>query len=97
MPDADTSPSLQELELALERLIIEVCDLEDLEPGEIGRDTRLIGGELDLNSLDAVEIAASIDYEYGVRIQDLSTAKETFRTVGTLAEHIARERGWLSG
>ncbi len=95
MKDAAASPTLDELEQRLRVLIIEVCDLEDLEPDDIHRDERLIGGELDLNSLDAVEIAASIDYEYGVRIQDLSAAKTTFRSVATLAEHIARERGWL--
>jgi len=94
MSDASPPLSLDQLEQRLVLMIISVCDLEDLGPGDIDRDERLIGGELDLNSLDAVEIAATIEYEFGVRIQDLSAAKATFRSVATLAEHIARERGW---
>ena len=94
MSDASTILSLGQLEQCLKRMIITVCDLEDLEPDDIHRDDRLIGGDLDLNSLDAVEIAATIEYEFCVRIQDLSAAKATFRSVASLAEHIARERGW---
>jgi len=94
MSDASPPLSLDQLEQRLELMIISVCDLEDLSPGDIDRNEQLIGGELDLNSLDAVEIAATIEYEFGVRIQDLSAAKATFRSVATLAEHIARERGW---
>ncbi len=94
MSDASPPSTLEALEQRLKLMIISVCDLEDLEPQDIHRDERLIGGELDLNSLDAVEIAATIEYEFGVRIQDLSAAKTTFRSVATLAEHIASERGW---
>ena len=91
----DTAPPrIAELEQRLKEMIISACDLEDLEPGDIGSEQQLIGGELDLNSLDAVEIAAAIEYEYGVRIQDLSAAKASFRSVATLAAHIALERGW---
>lgn len=87
-------PRIPDLEHRLREMIVEVCDLEDVDPRDIDRDQQLIGGELDLNSLDAVEIAAAIEYEFGVRIQDLSAAKASFRSVATLAAHIAQERGW---
>ncbi len=90
--DAAT-PRITDLEHRLKEMIITVCDLEDLTPGDIASDQQLIGGELDLNSLDAIEISAAIEYEYGVRIQDLSAAKATFRSVSTLAAHIDQERG----
>ncbi len=84
-----------ELKQSLKEMIVEVCDL-DIEPGQITDDERLINGEgeVDLGSLDAVEIAAAIDYEYGVRIKDLSAAKSVFRSVDSLAEHIATTKGW---
>ncbi len=83
-------PPSGELREHLKTLIIEVCDLDDVTPADISDDERLIAGPLDLNSLDAVEIAAAIDDEYGVRIKDLSAAKSVFRSVGSLADHIAQ-------
>ena len=85
---------IAELRSSLEAMLIRVCDLEAIGVSEIDHDERLIGGRLDLNSLDSIEIAAAIEYEYGVRMQDLSVAKKAFRTVRSLAEHIAREKGW---
>ena len=84
-----------ELKQALKVMIVEVCDLE-IEPEQIQDGERLINGdgEVDLGSLDAVEIAAAIDYEYGVRIRDLSAAKSVFRSVDSLADHIATAKGW---
>ena len=88
--------SLTELKTRLKQIIVEVCDLDDIAPEDIDDDERLIrgGGKFDLGSLDAIEISAAIDKEYAVRIEDLSAAKAAFRSVTTLAEHIAKENGW---
>lgn len=89
--------SPEALRLRLKELLIEVCDLEDLSPQDIDDHERLIRSErpeLDLTSLDAVEIASAIEYEFGVRIEDLSAAKSAFRSVDTLAAHISAEKGW---
>lgn len=87
---------LPALRARLKQIIVEVCDVQNVAPEEITDDERLIRGEgkLDLGSLDAIEIAAAIDKEYGVRIEDLSAAKAAFRSVTSLADHIAREKGW---
>jgi acyl carrier protein len=84
------------LKLRLKQIILEVCDVHGVTPADIDDDERLIRGEgkLDLGSLDAIEISAAIDKEYGVRIEDLSAAKAAFRSVSSLAAHIAREKGW---
>lgn len=91
--------SLAELKSRLKQIIVEVCDLQDIEPGDIDDEERLIrgGGKFDLGSLDAIEISAAIDKEYGVRIEDLSAAKAAFRSVSSLAAHIAKEKGWGTG
>ena len=90
------SHDIPALRARLKQIIVEVCDVTNVEPSEITDDERLIRGEgrLDLGSLDAIEIAAAIDKEYGVRIEDLSVARDAFRSVSTLADHIAREKGW---
>jgi acyl carrier protein len=85
------------LRFRLKELLIESCDLDGLAPSDIDDHERLIRSdrpELDLTSLDAVEIASAIEYEFGVRIQDLSAAKSAFRSVDALAQHIATEKGW---
>lgn len=84
------------LKLHLKTMIIEVCDLPDVTPADIDDDERLIlgTGKLQLGSIDAIEISAAIDKEYGVRIEDLSAAKAAFRSITSLAAHIAKEKGW---
>jgi acyl carrier protein len=81
----------------LKVLTIDVCDLDGVTPADIGDDERLINGTgaFHLGSLDALEIGAAIERDYGVRIEDLSAAKAAFRTIRTLAEHISRARGWM--
>lgn len=93
----ETAPDLPTLMRRLKELTIEVCDLDGVTPDDIGDDERLINGsgKFHLGSLDALEIGAAIERDYGVRIEDLSAAKAAFRTIRTLAEHVARARGWL--
>ena len=76
----------------LKVLTIDVCDLDGVTPADIGDDERLINGTgaFHLGSLDALEIGAAIERDYGVRIEDLSAAKAAFRTIRTLAEQIGR-------
>ncbi len=99
MSPIEPPPSLAALKARLKQIIVEVCDLQDLSPEEIDDDERLIrgGGKFDLGSLDAIEISAAIDKEYAVRIEDLSAAKAAFRSVSSLALHIATEKGWEFG
>lgn len=83
----------QALRDALKALVVEVCQLDD--PAEsIDDDEQLIAGRLDLNSLDAIEIAAAVDYGYQVRIEDVRGARSIMRSIRSLADHIAQEKGW---
>ena len=81
------------LRKALKELVVQVGDF-DFDPDTIADDEGLIGERLDLNSLDAIEIAASVDYAYDVRIEDVRGARQIMRSINTLAAHIAREKGW---
>ncbi|MGI1677138.1 MAG: acyl carrier protein [Cellvibrionaceae bacterium] len=72
----------------LKKMIIEECD-KDIEPEEIKDDEQLIGGgDLDLDSLDALQISMSVQKKYGVRIENGPDAKKALRTVDSLAEKI---------
>ena len=48
------------------------------------------------DSLDAIEIAAAVDYAYQVRIEDVRGARSIMSSIRNLAEHIAKEKGWPS-
>lgn len=72
----------------LKEMIIEECD-KDMEPSEISDHEQLIGGgDLDLDSLDALQISMSVQKKYGVRIENGPDAKKALRTVDALADKI---------
>lgn len=56
----------------------------------INDDDILINGDgaLQLDSMDAIEIACMVDLNYGIKIKDISSAKITLKSVATLADHI---------
>ncbi len=72
----------------LKKMIIEECD-KDIEPEDIKNDEQLIGGgDLDLDSLDALQISMSVQKNYGVRIENGPEARKALRSVDSLAEKI---------
>lgn len=72
-------------EAALAELLVEVLNLEDIEPQEINPEEMLFGDGLGLDSIDALEIALAISQEHGVEMkaEDEST-KEAFATLRSL-------------
>ena len=86
-----TSPTA--LRTHLKDLIVRSCGLTHVKPEESTDDEILCGPttRVQLNSLDAVEIAVNIEIEYGVKMQNSSSAREYFKSVGSLADHVASE------
>jgi len=82
------------LESEIKELIVEALMLDDVTPAEIDTDGALFVEGLGLDSIDALELAIAIDKTYGVKIraEDEST-REIFRSVRTLAAHVAEQRG----
>jgi acyl carrier protein len=79
----------------LKELIVKVCDVKNVKPEDVADDAILFApdGPLDLTSLDAIEIAIAIEREYKVKMKNMSSARDYFRSVATLADHIAKEAG----
>ncbi len=71
----------------LKAMIVRECD-KDIDPSEIGDDDRLIGGDLDLDSLDALQISMSVKERYGVRIEGGPDARKAMASVSALADFI---------
>lgn len=75
------------LKQALKQLVVTECD-KDIAPETIADDALLIGGEWELDSLDALQIAMAIKTRYGVRIEDGPSARRAMQSINTLADTI---------
>lgn len=86
-------PSPVGLRTAIKEMIIRACGITHLTPEEVKDDEVLFGPEsqVGLNSLDAVEIAVNVEIDYGVKLENSSSARQYFRTVASLAGHIASQ------
>ncbi len=71
----------------LKILIVVECD-KDIEPDSIDDDAILIGGDLDLDSLDALQISMAIKQKYGVSIEGGPEARRALKSVNSLADTI---------
>jgi len=79
------------LKQTLKVIIVEECD-KDIAPVSIRDDELLIGGGLELDSLDALQISLAIKSRYGVRIEGGAKARAAFQSVNTLADTILAEK-----
>ena len=82
--------TVEALKADLIPLIISTCDLKNINPEDIRDDDLLINGEgaLKLESIDAVDIVVAIERRYGIRIEDLSSARQYMRSIQSLAEYL---------
>ncbi len=71
----------------LKGLILRVCNVQGVTAEQIGDEAILFGtAPLDLTSLDAIEIAVAIEYEFSMRLKDVSTIRSYFRSIATIAD-----------
>lgn len=85
--------STEELRAQLRALIVSDLNLQGRDPASIDVDAPLFGeGGLGLDSLDALQLAMSVEERFGVRLPEGEEARPIFRSVATLAEHIHAHR-----
>lgn len=82
----------EELRLAIKRLLVKELNLKGREPEAIDDDAPLFGAGLGLDSLDALQLAMSLEETFGVRIPDGEAARNIFRSVRAIADHVSRSR-----
>jgi acyl carrier protein len=86
--------NLTDPERELAELIVEVCQIIDPDLEGLSSDEPLFGPDspFELDSLDAVEIMVALEKKYHIRIVSDEIGRRAFRSLGTLSEHITRER-----
>ena len=76
------------LKVELKALIVRELNLEGRDPASIDDDAPLFGEGLGLDSLDALQLAMSIEEKFGVRIPEGPEGRVAFASVASLAKHI---------
>lgn len=88
---------LPQLKSEIKQLIVRELNLEGRDPTSIEDDAPLFGEGLGLDSLDALQLAMSIEERYSVRIPEGDEARAIFRSVTALATHVAAARPAVKG
>ena len=78
--------------MEIKKLIVTDLNLEGRAPEDIDDDAPLFGAGLGLDSLDALQLAMSIEERFGVRIPEGEDARPIMASARALADHIARTK-----
>ena len=86
MPETDLRQSIKEM--LVKNLMLQTT------AEEIGDDLPLFGpGGLGLDSIDALELAVSMEKTFGVSVPNSEVAGKALRTVNTIHDYILEKRG----
>ena len=81
------------LHAELKDLIVEALALEDVLPSTIDTDAPLFGAGLDLDSIDALEIAMVLEERFGVLVDDdPEKNQQIFASIRSIANFITENR-----
>ncbi|MBI3447454.1 MAG: acyl carrier protein [Acidobacteria bacterium] len=94
MATRDTAPTATDeaLRAELKAFIVDHLKLRDVDPASLGDDAPLVGGGLDLDSIDVLELVTGVERRYGLRIEEPELVVRIFTSVETLARHITAHR-----
>jgi acyl carrier protein len=80
-------------ETELARLIVESLNIDWTTAEQIDPDAALFGGDLGLDSIDALELALAVSKQYGFQLRsDNPDNKRIFSCLRALSEHIEQHR-----
>jgi acyl carrier protein len=86
-----------ELHQEIKQLIVEALQLQDVDPASISDTDALFGDGLNLDSIDALELATAIARKYDVKVSQDQETRDAFRSVRHLAEFITMKRAAATG
>lgn len=91
-----TEPGMAEQTAAqheLATLVVKCLNLDSVSPEQIDPEAPLFGGELGLDSIDALEIALAVSKRYGFQLRsDNPDNRLIFTSLRTLSAHIEQSR-----
>lgn len=81
----------EEIKAQLKVQILEYLNLLDLKPEDLTDDAPLFGpeSELELDSIDSIELTVLLEREYKIKITDPKEGRKVFTSVQCMADYIA--------
>lgn len=76
----------------IKQLIVDALQLEGVDPATISDTDALFGAGLNLDSIDALELATAIARKYDVKVSQDQDTRDAFRSVSHLAEFITTQK-----
>jgi acyl carrier protein len=86
-----------DLHQEIKQLIVDALQLQDVDPATIRDTDALFGDGLNLDSIDALELATAIARKYDVKVSQDQETRDAFRSVRHLAEFITMKRAATNG
>ncbi len=85
---------IENLKYNLKKMIVTECEKDDIKPEEIADDVELFSKDsnLNLDSIDGLQISMSIQKTYGIRITDPKEFRRVVTTINDLAEFIINKK-----
>lgn len=80
-----------DLKRKLKELLIERLKFEDMTPEDIPDDEPLFAGGLGLDSIDALEIVVMLESEFGIKVKNESSARDSFKSISALAAFVEQK------
>lgn len=81
-----------ELRKELKQMVIEVLNLDDLKVEDIADDASLFGSDLELDSIDGLELVLQLEKTYGIKIGSSEESRRALQSIRVLADFIEQNR-----
>ena len=72
------------------------ADLKLGPDAELAADTPLVGGEMDLDSLDILLLVSSLEKQFGIQIPSEAVGRWVFQDIATLARYVRENQSTLA-
>jgi acyl carrier protein len=75
----------------LKSLIVNSLRMEDLTPADLPDDQPLLGGDLEIDSVDILQLVLDIERHFGIKLVTAEFQREAWKTVDSLAATIEKK------
>ena len=79
---------MEKLISELKAKLIETLNLIDVQADDINENDPLVGGNLDIDSIDILEMVIMIEKDYGIKIDNRELGVKVFANLKALASYI---------
>ena len=86
--DAEMRSCMDDIKNTLKNLIVKSLKIEDREPGELDDDQPLMDGDLEIDSVDILQLIVDIEREFNIKLVEGKFDREIWKNINSLASAI---------